>query len=186
MNILRERRVKRLLLEFLTLMFVAFGSFCVAVSSAHAQCTDAAPTRPILFVHGLRENSTAWGTTSEGYSGIRDTIISRMAGTYGYPLNSTDYDLYFDGTNVRYSQQQGNPNLLTDPIASSSNIPCDARFFSIIFFGWDEFDSSDVANVSIITKAFELSEVIKAITGITFVKDVIVVAHSLGALRIEM
>lgn len=182
MNIFRDPRPKRLLLEFFTLMLVAFSSFCATVSNVHAQCTDASPTRPILFVHGLWEDSTAWGATSEGYPGIRDTIISRMSGTYGYPLNSTDYDLYFDGTNVRYSQQPGNPNLQTDPIASSSNIPCDARFFSIIFFGWDEFDSSDVANVSIITKAFELSEVIKAITGITFVQDTIVVAHSLGAL----
>jgi trimeric autotransporter adhesin len=182
MNILRDPRAQKLATRFLTLVLVAIGSSCLVVSHAQAQCTDAAKTRPLLFVHGLWESSTAWGTTSERYYGIRDTIIGRMAGTYGYPLNSTDYDLYFDGTNVRYSQQQGNPNLQTDPIASSSNIPCDARFFSIIFFGWDTFDASDVANVSIITKAFELSEVIKAITGITFVKDVIVVAHSLGAL----
>lgn len=184
MSVHASPKANRPALRFLTLMFLAFGGFCLTVSSGHAQlsCTDPAQTRPILFVHGIWESSTAWGTTSEGYSGIRDTIISRMAGTYGYPLNSIDYDLYFDGTNVRYSQQQGKPNLQSDPIASSSNIPCDARFFSIIFFGWNTFDVGDVANVSIITKAFELSEVIKAITGITFVQDVIVVAHSLGAL----
>jgi hypothetical protein len=182
MNILRHPRAQRLAVRFLTLMFVAVGSSCVMVIPTHAQCTDPAQTRPILFVHGIWENSTAWTTTPEGYAGIRDTIISQMAGTSGYPKSSINYDLYFDGTNVRYSQQPGNPNLQTDPVASSSNIPCDARFFSIIFFGWDQFDVSDVANVSIITKAFELSEVIKAITGITFVKDVIIVAHSLGAL----
>jgi triacylglycerol esterase/lipase EstA (alpha/beta hydrolase family) len=39
-----------------------------------------------------------------------------------------------------------------------------------------------VANISIITKAFELSQVIQAITTLTFVKDVIIVAHSMGAL----
>ncbi len=165
------------------LSIVALLFVCFSASFVSAQCSDPAQTRPILFVHGIWENSTAWGTTAaEQQPGIRDHIITKLRGTSGYPLTSKNYDLYFDGNsfNVRWAQTPGTQNPQSDPIAGyNGNIPCDARFFSIIFSSWGY---GDVAKVSVITKAYELSEVIKAITGITFVKDVIVVAHSLGAL----
>ncbi len=165
------------------LLLAAVLIISLSASFVSAQCGDPAQTRPILFVHGIWENSNAWGTTKAGQQpGIRDHIITKLEGTYGYPLNSKNYDLYFDGNSftVRWAQTPGTQNPQSDPIAGyNGNIPCDARFFSIIFSSWGY---GDVAKVSVITKAYELSEVIKAITGITFVKDVIVIAHSLGAL----
>ena len=72
-------------------------------------------------------------------------------------MNPYNYDLYFDGANVRLSMSQA--AISSDPIASNLNIPCNARFFSIRFFGWNglstAFDGGTVANVSVITKAYE-------------------------------
>jgi pimeloyl-ACP methyl ester carboxylesterase len=161
---------------------------CVAVvPAASAQCNDATPTRPILFVHGFYGSSTDWGGGNDyGIGGIKGSVIASLSSISGYSNYST-YVLYFNGTNVLLSL--GDP--ATDPVVSNISgnagyVPCDARFFSIRFYGWEgpgsAFDPQVVANVSIITKAYELSEVIKAITGLTFSKDVIVAAHSMGAL----
>jgi hypothetical protein len=154
--------------------------FCAA-SPSEAQCTDATATRPILFVPGIWEGATDWGTPLVG---LRESVISQLSSTPGY-LNSTFYNLYFDGANVRLAQAPiGDP--FTDPVASSVNVPCDARNFAISFYGWtasgEAFDPSMVANVSILTKAYELSQVLKAIAALTYVQDAIVVAHSMGAL----
>jgi Tol biopolymer transport system component len=144
----------------------------------HAQappCNDPNPSRPILFVHGILEGSPDWAI-------LRESVISKLQSTPGYS-NQQNYDLYFNGTTVKWSQ--GNP--ANDPDANG-NIPCDARFFSIRFFSWnqpagaDAFDPMLVANVSIISKAFELSQVVSSITEASYVKNVIVVAHSMGAL----
>ena len=146
----------------------------------HAQCNDPSPTRPILLVHGFLGDSSDWGDPSVATS-LRGSIISHTTSIAGYS-NPHDYDLYFDGTAVKLSL--GNPQ--TDPVASSVNIPCDARFFSIRFYSWSTpstaFDPLLGAQISIVTKAYELSQVIKTITMTTFVKDVIVMAHSMGAL----
>ncbi len=166
--------------SIITLIFL----LCAYAASAVGQptCSNPIPTRPILFVHGIWEDSSAWGADSA--SGLRGDIISALSAQPGYS-NPSNIDLY-------YSNIDNNVHISTGPSASSSdllavgNIPCDARFFSIRFFGWSglttAFDPSAVAGISVITKAFELSQVIKAITASTYVKDVIVVAHSLGAL----
>src|ERR1022692_2978602 len=177
--------------------------FCAA-SPSEGQCTDATATRPILFVPGFNENSTAWG----GTGGVRGNVMSSLASTTGYSSTNaqSEYDLYFDGTNVRLAQAVGDDlstgpiassenvrlaqavgdDLSTGPIASSENVPCDARNFAISFYGWATnvlaFDPFTVDQVSIITKAYELSQVLKAISGLTYVQDVIVIAHSMGAL----
>ena len=94
--------------------------------------------------------------------------------------NANNYELYYDGAVVRVSSSQSAN--ADDPIAISDNIPCDARFFSIRFFGWSsdetkEFDPPTVAHVSVVTKAYELSQVLKVITQLTYVQDVVAVAH---------
>jgi len=152
----------------------------------YAQCNDPTPTRPILFVHGFYGSSTDWGGGNDyGTGGIKGSVIASLSSKSGY-TNTSTYVLYFNGSNVLISL--GNP--ATDPVVSNISgnagyVPCDARFFSIRFYGWAgpavAFDPQVVATVSIITKAYELSEVIKAITGLTFSKDVIVAAHSMGA-----
>ncbi|MBI3657215.1 MAG: hypothetical protein HY232_12425 [Acidobacteria bacterium] len=156
--------------------------FCLGAYPAHAQCNNPSPARPILFVHGIWGDSSGWGDPANSNS-LRGSVISRLLSAPGSGYSNRDnYDLYFDGSNVKVSR--GDPN--TDPVASTSNIPCEARFFSIRFYSWAipsvAFDPLLVAQNSIITKSYELSQVIKTITRLTFVKDVIVVAHSMGAL----
>src|ERR1017187_757083 len=157
--------------------------FCAA-SPSEAQCTDATATRPILFVPGFNENSTAWGI---GGAGVRGWVMSKLNHTPGYSSANaqTEYHLYFDGTNVRLAQATPG-DLSPGPIATSGNVPCDARNFAISFYGWATnvlaFDPLTVDQVSIITKSYELSQVLKAISGLTYVQDVIVIAHSMGAL----
>ncbi|MGD0632195.1 MAG: hypothetical protein ABR987_22960, partial [Terracidiphilus sp.] len=173
------------------------GLYCITLASAGAQgratCTDPTATRPILFVPGIFESSDAWGSEPLWTStmppvpmGIRDYVMKDLEqlpnSAYANPNN---YELYYDGAVVRVSSsQEANAD---DPIALSDNIPCDARFFSIRFFGWSsdetkEFEPFTVANVSVVTKAYELSQVLKVITQLTYVQDVVVVAHSMGAL----
>jgi hypothetical protein len=160
-----------------------------AARPAHAQCTDATATRPILFVPGIGEDATTWGTE---ISGIRGHVIAELSSAAGYS-NFTPYNLYFDGSTgyVRLAHAAaGDP--LPDPVVSSvmgaaGYVPCDARNFAISFYGWaplgkPQFDPSVVAGVSILTKANELSQVLKAIAGLTYVQDSVVIAHSMGAL----
>jgi hypothetical protein len=176
----------RRLFLFATLIF----TLCVGIENSWGQspCTNPIATRPILFVHGWNEGTEAWGSESlwnpTGSLGIRDYVMSDLKQLPGY-TNPYNYDLYFDGTNVRLSMSQAATS--SDPVASSLNIPCNARFFSIRFYGWsssqsDEFKPSIVMNNSIITKAYELSKVLQFITSLTYVKDVVIVAHSMGAL----
>jgi len=96
-----------------------------------------------------------------------------------YPKRGLTY-VYYDGVQVR-SWPSGQVLV--------GNTPQEARFFVINF--WDgsslpgyfnTIDTIAVANVSLFKKADELAQVIGAITTITHVKDVIVVAHSLGGL----
>ena len=126
----------RRLLLFAALIY----AICIGTGSAWAQspCTNPVAVRPILFVPGINESSNAWGSeslwTTPGSQGIRDYVMSDLEQQSGY-TNPYNYDLYFDGTNVRLSMNQAASS--SDPIASNLNIPCNARFFSIRFFGWN-------------------------------------------------
>jgi hypothetical protein len=149
MKIYPGPRATILCCRILTVVLAALGGLSFAASPAHAQCPDPSATRPILFVHGFTGSSTDWGNSSD--SGLRGSVISQLSYTSGYS-NSTDYDLYFDGANVRVSKG----NASTDPIASTNvgdpgYIPCDSRFFSIKFYGWAPtlaFDPLTVAQIS--------------------------------------
>jgi pimeloyl-ACP methyl ester carboxylesterase len=179
---MEELRINIRYTKIILPLLVFIGGNAFFTPAAEGQCSATA-TRPILFVPGFNENSTAWG----GAGGIRGGVMSSLMSTPGYSSTNaqTEYDLYFDGTNVRLAQATGD-ELLPGPIATSSNVPCDARNFAISFYGWATnvlaFDPLTVDQVSILTKAYELSEVLKAIAGLTYVQDVIAIAHSMGAL----
>ena len=92
------------------------------------------------------------------------------------PLNF--YDAYYNGTSVVF-MHDGNP------ISNNALVPSTARFFTMDFFDpnsgtWE--NTEGVAQVSILNKAEELAQVIREITRITQVSDVIVVGHSMGGL----
>ena len=181
--LMKQIRMKNRSAKMPLLLLAFFSGMMFFARAAEGQCQDATATRPILFVPGFNENSTAWG----GAGGVRGGVMSSLASTPGYSSTKAqaEYDLYFDGSNVRLAQATSD-QLLPGPVASSSNIPCDARNFAISFYGWATnvvaFDALTVDQVSILTKAYELSQVLKAIAGLTYVQDVIVIAHSMGAL----
>ena len=172
-------RTARGVLLSLFLVYSILGGLRVA--RGQAPCSGPSSVRPILFVPGILEDSSAWGPTNTA-PGLRANVRSSLSSHSGYS-NTSNYDLYLDWTQVRLSKDP--VNTASDPLATG-NIPCDARFFTIRFFGYNgdpyAFDPVGVANVSVVTKAYELSQIIKAITAATYVKDVIVVAHSLGAM----
>ncbi len=134
--------------------------------------------RPVVFVHGFMGDSAGWGDPSDSTS-FRGSLISEL-GIEGY-TNNNNYDLYFDGASVRYSVY-GNPS--QDPLAVNS-VPANARFFSVRFYSGnasEPFDIWTTANISVVNKAYELSQILKAITQITNTKDAVLIAHSQGGL----
>ena len=141
----------------------------------HAQ--SAPPVgRPILFVHGWCGQATDWGviqqSTIQYLQGLQPSLYSRSA----------NYDVYYDGQTVRTWPDGGD---------FLSTVPSNARFFSINFYDFlsgadpsffNPVRTINVADVSILNKADELAQVIGAITSLTHVKDVVVIAHSMGGL----
>jgi pimeloyl-ACP methyl ester carboxylesterase len=119
-------------------------------------------------VHGWCANADDWTT-------LRGNIVTYV--TDLKPLLYTDgvnYNLYYDGQSVKQW-----------PTGTAvSNIGSGARFFSINFFDDVSLGTNptQVAQVSILNKADELAQVLQAITALTHVKDVIVIAHSQGGL----
>jgi pimeloyl-ACP methyl ester carboxylesterase len=167
----RATALNHVLLSLLTLTWLAtFSSECLAQTSP----------RPIVFVHGFVGDSDGWGDAGV-ITSFRGSLINKLVGGSAGYANANDYDLYFDGGAVRYSVN-GNPS--TDPYAINS-VPGNARFFSIRFYSGnpsDSFNRLTTANISVVNKAYELSQVINAVTQITNVKDVILIAHSQGGL----
>jgi pimeloyl-ACP methyl ester carboxylesterase len=165
-----------------TLLSIVFIWVFSIVSPAVAQ-TGSTSGRPILFTHGFYGDSPGWGNASNPAS-FRGFVISSLEVFDGTDYsNNANYDLYFDlQTGSVLWDKYGNP--AKDPPAVG-NIPTNARFFTIVFNSWNAsnlFDKYAVANVSILNKAYELSQVIKAITQITRVQDVIIIGHSQGGL----
>ncbi len=132
--------------------------------------------RPILFLPG-------WCSSPDVHLGTDDwtPLAEQVAGFISqqsiYP-NQTLHLVYYDGTSVRL-WPSGNDFYTLQPTE---------RFFSLVFFGGpsNDFSSSDnnitVAGISVLNKADEVAQVVRAITTLTQVKDVNVVAHSMGGL----
>ncbi len=146
-----------------------FILLCLLVAPpARAQSDQAG--RPVLFVHG-------WCGGSDGWAPLRSAVMGALTQNHSsFYMDGNNYDLYYDGNRVWW--HTGGSGLTTDAI------PKEARFFSIKFFNssLNSFDPVDVGNVALRRKAVELAEVVKAITQITRVRDVIVIAHSMGGL----
>jgi len=126
--------------------------------------------RPLLFLHGWCGSPDDWDTLAEEAAGA----------TPQQPLypNQTLHLVYFDGTSVKL-WPSGLDFFVLQPTE---------RFFSIVFFddqSYSDFSSPDtiqIAGISVLNKADEVAQVIRAITTLTHVKDVTVVAHSMGGL----
>jgi len=96
-----------------------------------------------------------------------------------YP-NDSDYYVIYDSVADLADFSVG---AARTPIVESE-IPSTARFFIIQFY--DPISKStvnrNVAKISTVNKGYEIAQVIKHITAITHVKDVIVIGHSMGGL----
>jgi pimeloyl-ACP methyl ester carboxylesterase len=142
--------------------------FLVPWSSA-AQ-TQSPASRPVLFVHGICGDSASW-------QALRSDLSSRLNSDSSslYP-DSTAYDVFFDGTSVVFD--------LNGIRVDEAAIPSSTRFFTMRFYdpNGGGLDPAKVAQVSILNKANELATVIKEITRVTEVKDVILLAYSMGGL----
>ena len=145
------------------------------------------PSRPILFVHGWCGSPYDWATL---FSYLLPTVpASSPLPTTMYPdqtvylaqYNSTTGAVLFWSENNASEGANGGLSLL--PVT----VPPDARFFVIQFYdsnpqSTNPTDPTNVARISVLNKADELSNVIKAIIGITGIRDVNIVAHSMGGL----
>ena len=143
----------------------------------HAQ--DSPPSRPILFVHGWCGSAYDWAPL---YSYLFQILPNSM-----YP-NQTVYLAEYDSVaNTVSFWIDNNPSLGADGVFTAvpvGSIPASARFFVIEFIdsvGYST-DPADVAKISILNKAYELSQVLSQITAITQIPKVNILAHSMGGL----
>ena len=145
-------------------------------ASAYSQNTASPPSRPILFVHGICGSATDFQPLLGPLYQQLDTSL--------YPSPTIYYVLYDSvQKSVTFSILSGTQYPILIPVDEAS-IPSNTRFFGIeLYDPIDETtDPAHVAKISILNKAYEISQVIKHITSITHVQDVIVIAHSMGGL----
>jgi pimeloyl-ACP methyl ester carboxylesterase len=126
-------------------------------------------SRPILFVHGFCGDASSWDNLYASLTSLDPALYPRQYGVYVAWYDAMQDQVFF--------RQSG-------AVVAENTIPSNARFFAIAFYDPvnGNFDSTTVANISILNKAYELSRVIKRITAITHIKDVVVIAHSQGGL----
>jgi pimeloyl-ACP methyl ester carboxylesterase len=169
--------------KFALFLLVALISAHFFVAVAEAQASPL--SRPVLFVHGWCGNTAGWDALHSNLA-IRlnqsfPTLYPKPGTPYPTPDPSIYYEVYYDGTTVNFLQRDSNDNPLPVPEAS---IPISARYFLMHFYDPDSgtWSPSFAAQVSIFNKGDELAHVLREITKITRIEDVIVIAHSLGGL----
>jgi len=142
------------------------------------------PSRPILFVHG-------WCGSPYDWAPLYSSLITSLPGSM-FP-DQTVYLVQYNSYARNYSFYRENnpandpPGLkpMTEQEIASSQSP---RFFVIQFYdpynlnGEGNTAPDNVTRISILNKAFELKQVISAITRITKIPSVNIVAHSMGGL----
>jgi len=163
--------------SFRLIVVLLFGwSTGLIPSNAHGQSSLLG--RPVLFVHGWCGEESTWGPIRA------DVIKAVVAAQPTLYQDETSYAVYYDPTT---STVRNWPDGSSFP---PSGVKTPARFFSINFYDLiprtptssPQINKSLAASISILSKADELAKVIEAITALTQVKDIIVVAHSQGGL----
>ncbi len=137
------------------------------------------PSRPILFVHGFCGSPDDWAP-------FYSSVVRDLPGTL-YPNSSVYVVLYDSLTDTIHFWAENDPYNGTSgglTAVAETSIPSVARFFVIEFFDPNSLstDPEDVTKISILNKAFEISQVIKHITSITHVPRTNILAHSQGGL----
>jgi uncharacterized protein (TIGR03437 family) len=160
----------------LLLMFMLLGldvGFFTQTLSAQSQ-SQPAVGRAILFVHGLCDTANSWSSLE---TSVINYVMELQPSLY---TNSVPWVVYYDTSSQSVKSWPNGQDFL-------STVPSPTRFFALNFFdpssnNFSTINSVNVAQVSILNKGDELARVIQAITTLSRVKDVIVVAHSQGGL----
>jgi pimeloyl-ACP methyl ester carboxylesterase len=157
----------------------------VSLTVTPASTVEAAPSRPILFVHGICDNYAGWSNLLHPHSGFMSLLPTELypdSTLYVVEYNAVSQSVDFLTPNDRVNGLDPNSKL-----EAVSTIPPTARFFIINLLdpnasSTDHFDPANVAKVSILNKAFEVSQAIKRIIEVTGIPQVNVVGHSMGGL----
>jgi hypothetical protein len=147
----------------------AAASLLAAMCSLNAAGAANPSSRPILFVHGF------CGSDSD-FAPLLGPLYSQLNKT-SYPSSTLYYVQYNSRTNeTTFFSSSTGETVEESAIASST------RFFSIEFYDPVSESSNpvDVEKISILNKGYEISQAVAHITAITHIKDVILVAHSVG------
>jgi pimeloyl-ACP methyl ester carboxylesterase len=172
----QERNLHRLLCILTALLALLPGAF-----PADAQTT--APSRPILFVHG-------WCGSASDWAPLYATLFRELPANL-YPDQTVFWIQYNSMQDTINFWTENNPSLGAAPGnlqgIDESTIPTEhpnARFFVLEFIDpkSGSTDDADVTKISILNKAYDISQVIKHITAIAQIPSVNIVAHSMGGL----
>lgn len=153
------RPVHRLVIQALMLAALSFG--LTSVTDAQVPMNE----WPVVFVHGFCADSSMW-----------NTLLSSIEADARYGSNSGRTRLYFDGAAIRRRDDSALSGI------AFPNTDTSKRLFTLDFCSpaTGTFDSSDVAQLSISYKAYELRQALSEIKRISGSASVIVVGHSLG------
>jgi YVTN family beta-propeller protein len=164
------------LLQRLSLFAIILPALMLNIGTARAQ--NSPPSRPILFVHGICANAYDAEPLFNNIYPQLDPGLYPSPTVYFVQFNSVHNTIQF-----WILEGAGTPLQFLSPMLETS-IPSSARLFSIMLYDpiSNSTDAENVAKISILNKAYEVSQVIKHITAITHIKDVIVLGHSMGGL----
>ncbi len=175
-NLRRLRRRNYLRFEFVVILL----ALCVGLSVQGAAQTP--PSRPILFVHGWCGSPYDWAPFFGPLTQAFPSALYTNQTVYLVQYNSVS------NTFTYWTETTPSAGMSTAlvPIAESA-IPATARFFVLQLYdpnpsSTDPTSSINVAKVSILNKAYEISQVVKHIASITQVAQVNIMAHSMGGL----
>ena len=167
------------------LQLLAFITLAFGANSVTASAQNSPPSRPILFVHGWCGSAYDWAPL---YNSLFQTFPTSM-----YPNQAVFLVQYNSVTNTISFWTENDPsagaNSVLTPIGGvgENPIPPSARFFALQLIdpnsqGTETTDPVNVTKISILNKAYEISQVIARITSITGIPQVNIVAHSMGGL----
>ena len=164
----------------------AGGLLLAALALAWPGCTVAQSplSRPILFVHGWCGSGYDWSPFFE-----TNALFTLLPSSL-YPNQSVYLVQYDSVTNTVSYWLENDPAAgpgTTLTAVTEADIPSTARFFAINFIdpnpaSTNPTDSTNVARISILNKAYEVAQVVAHIKTITSVDQVNVLAHSMGGL----
>lgn len=146
-------------------------------------CMAQNPTsRPILFAHGWCGSALDFDPL---FNPVTEPLFNQLPRNL-YPIPNL-YAIQYDTVLQRatfYSITVNSNGGATVKQINPRTIPAEARFFSIIFYDpvGKTIAPADVAKISILNKAYEVSKIVKLIKAITQQTQVMLVGHSMGGL----